>query len=207
MPGRVTVSLVLAAALAVCGCSSSEGGTEAKPGSDDFTQGQASPSAPQPRQLAWGQPAEVLGANLRKLRVTPIGVLYHRGPYKDTEGPENGWFVAIAIKAEAVDGVESVAGGAGGGGFHWRGGGQTLWSGDGNAVATPWVGAVPELGDAPIEPGSPEVGIETFDVPSKAGGRLLYISPEDNSITSWVLPSSDQGVGLDKVRARIKLFS
>lgn len=86
--------------------------------------------------------------------------------------------------------------------------GETISGTDGNASSTPWVGAVNEFGaDIPIEPGSPEVWIETFDVPAKDGGRLLYLSPKDNSITSWPLPSADQGEGLDKVRARIKKFS
>ncbi|RMI39866.1 hypothetical protein EBO15_28270 [Actinomadura harenae] len=58
----------------------------------------------------------------------------------------------------------------------------------------------------PIEPAHPEIGIVTFDVPIK-GGRLLYVDPGDHSITSWTLPTADQGTGLDKVRKRIKLFS
>jgi hypothetical protein len=189
-----------AIALSLTACSSDAPSGEAKPVSTP------SPAGPQSKQLTWGQPAEVLGTNLRKLRVTPIGVLYHRGPYNGVDGPQEGWFIAIAVKAEAVTAPEAPAGGAGGGGFSWRGAGQTI---DGiSAASAPWEGSVNGFGvDTPLEPGSPEVGIVTFDVPTKTGGRLLYVSPEDASITSWPLPAADQGTGLDGVRKQIKRFS
>jgi hypothetical protein len=204
---RYMIALIAAVLLAAgCGGEADTEQDSAAP-STAAPKAAATPAGPQTRQVAWGQPAEVLGTNLEKMRVTPIGVLYHKGPYKGVDGPENGWFVAIAVKAEALTSAETVAGGAGGGGFHWRGNSQTMSPGDGNAVATPWVGEVNEFGvDTLIEPGSPEVGIVTFDVLAK-GGRLLYLSPADNSITSWDLPMADQGTGLDKVRERIKLFS
>lgn len=207
---RVAVPFTLAAVLVLAGCSGDGGDTAEPPAAaqpnDDFTQGEVKPTS---KTYTFGQSAVVVGAAGGQLKVTPVGVLYHRGPYNsDLDGPANGWYVAVAAKVEAIDSPEAVAGGAGGGGFHWRGSGQTIWSGDGNATSAPWAGAVNGFGvDVPIEPGSPEVGVETFDVPAKEGGRLLYLSPEDNSITSWPLPAEDTGTGLDKVRARIKLFS
>ncbi|MFB4317273.1 hypothetical protein [Actinomadura sp. 21ATH] len=138
---KTSTSLIgVALALALSGCSSDQpsSGSEPAPAS-------SSPAGPQSKQLAWGQTVEVLGTNLRKIRVTPIGVLHHRGPYQGI--------------------------------------------------------------DNPIEPGSPEIAIETFDVPTKTGGRLLYISPEDSSIVSWPLPATDQGQGLNEVRKQIKRFS
>jgi hypothetical protein len=205
MRRRFFLPVVLAAALAA-GCSSpssdANAGKPASPANDDYTEGVITPAAPQ--NLRWGQAGEVVGENSGKIRVTPQGLMYHRGPYKGTDKPENGWFIAIALKAEALTQQDDFVAPAGGGGFRWRGQGQTIWGGEGNASSTPWVGAVPEFGD-PIEPGSPESGIETFDVPVK-GGRLLYINA-DESIVSWELPAGDTGIGLDKVRARIKLFS
>jgi hypothetical protein len=202
----IATATVLAAAL-MTGC-----GT----GSDDHapaagTSGGQASATPATKQLAFGQPAEVLGYNLTKIRVTPTAVLYHRGPYTSgVDGPENGWFVAIAVKAEALQKPDTTAGGAGGGGFQWRGAGQTISGIDGNAVGTPWVGAVPEFGtDSPIEPGDPREGVETFDVPAK-GGRLVYLSPEDHTITAaWTLPAEDEGASpaMVTVQKRIKEFS
>lgn len=190
-------AVVLSMALAAC--------SSGTPVSESESSTAPRPSVPQIKQLAWGQPAEVLGTNLRKLRVTPFGLLYHRGPYNGIDGPANGWFVAIAVKAEAITQPETVAGGAGGGGFSWRGAGQTI---DIVGNSAPWEGSVNLFSvDVPLEPGSPEAAIVTFDVPSKTGGRLLYVSPEDQSIVSWTLPSTDQGRGLEGVRKQIARFS
>lgn len=200
---------ILAAALTLTACGS---------GNTDDPKAAPSPSWSNPgaipnetQKLAFGQPATVLGTDDVRMRVTPTAVLYHRGPYKDGDKPENGWYIAISVKAEALDQTGTVAAGAGGGGFEWRGAGQTITAMDGNTSGTPWVGSVPELTvDQPIEVNDPREGIETFDIPSKAGGRLVYLSPEDDSITAtWDLPSADQGStpGMVKVRKRIKLFT
>lgn len=200
---KIAAITVLLAAGVLTGCGGQTAdGPEAQPASN-------TPPAPKTQRLAWEQSAEVLGANLSKIRVTPLGVLYTRGNEEGGKA-ENGWFVVFAVKAEALTTPETTAGGAGGGGFQWRGAGQTIDSGDGNAVSTAWVGAVPEFGiDQPIEVGDPREGIETFDVPAR-NGRLVYISPEDYSITAtWNIPAADQGStpALTKVRQRIKLFS
>ena len=98
----------------------------------------------------------------------------------------------------------------GGGGFQWRGAGQTIDGMDGNASTAPWVGSVPEFGiDSLIEVGDPREGVETFDVPAK-GGRLVYLSPEDFTITAeWVLPADSQGTSpaMTKVKKEIVKFS
>jgi hypothetical protein len=197
-------ALLLATLLPLAACGG--GGAEGKPGGGPT--GQPTSTAPAaPKDLAWGQPATVTGHNGHQLKVTPVGVLYHRGPYQDGDRPENGWFVALALKVEALQQPDAPAAPISGGGLRWRGANQTITTVDGNATSAPWVGSVNEFGtDAPIEPGSPEVGIESFDIPTK-GGRLLYVSPVDQSITSWTLPAADQGTGLDKVRMKIKQFS
>jgi hypothetical protein len=204
VPRTLAAALALALTLAATGCSDS-----ADPDSGPPVTGSPSASAaPQSKQVAWGAPADVLGMDMRPMRVTPVGVLYHKGPYQDGDKPENGWYLAIAIQAEAATSPEALVVGANGGGFEWRGSGQTIASWDGGATTAPWVGSVNEFTvDRPLEPGSPEVGITTFDVPSKNGGRLLYVSPKDNSITWWPVPPADQGTGLTKVRAKIKEFS
>jgi hypothetical protein len=201
------LGLAITLSLAACG-----GGESDDTGAHGAPVSPAAAKPAAPANLTWGQPAEVTGYNMTKIRVTPQAVLYHRGPYTSgLEGPENGWYAIISVKAEPLSKPDSTAGGAGGGGFQWRGSGQTLAETDGNTSSTPWVGSAPEFGvDAPIEPGDPREGILTFDIPSKTGGRLVYLSPEDMTITaSWDIPAADQGTtpGIVKVRKRIKLFS
>jgi len=200
--------ITVTALLAVLALSACSGGDPATPGAGRSAGASTSPTQPQPKRLAWGQPAEVIGAKGGKLRITPLGVLYHRGPYTSgVDGPENDWFVVIALKAEAIDKPDSPQPPMSGGGFMWQGNSEKITSIDGNATSTPWVGAVNEFSNVPIQPGESEVGIETFDVPTKTGGRLIYVNADDQSVTSWDLPSTDQGTGLDKVRKRIKMFS
>lgn len=200
-------AILAAAALSLTACGSGDGQSKAAPASTWSNPG-AIPATPQ--KLTLGQAAMVLGTDDVQMRVTPTAVLYDRGPYNSgLDGPENGWYIAIAVKAEAIDQPGTTAGGAGGGGFEWRGSGQTITAMDGNTSASPWIGAVPELTvDEPIEVGDPREGIETFDIPAK-GGRLVYLNPEDSSITAtWDLPTAEQGStpALVKVRKRIKLF-
>lgn len=184
---RIAAITALLAVAVITGCG---GQTKSESGAQPAV---TTPPTPKTQRLTWGQPAEVLGANLTKIRVTPLGVLYERGG-GEVETAANGWFVVIAVKAEALTKPDTTSGGAGGGGFEWRGAGQTINSIDGNTTTTAWIGAVPEFGiTEPIEVGDPREGIETFDVPAK-GGRLVYISPEDYSISAtWDIPAADQG--------------
>lgn len=194
---------VLTSVLLAAACSSS-GGAKNAPKDDGYTEGVITPAAA--KNYPWGQPATVVGENGGQIKVTPLGILYHKGPYTSgVQGPANGWFVAIALRAEAVNKQDDFVAPIGGGGWRWRGQEQTIDTVAGNATSAPWAGSsVPHFGD-PIEPGSPEMGVETLDIPVK-GGRLLYVAA-DQSITSWDLPAADTGTGLDKVRARIKEFS
>lgn len=201
----VVAATLTAATLALTAC----GGGDDKPSTAPGVKAPAATHPTATRTVAWGQPAEVLGANQTTIRVTPQALLYDKGS-KDAGTPANGWFVAISVKAEATTGPDTTSGGMYGGGFQWRGAGQTITEMDGEASNTAWVGASPEFTvDSPIEPGDPREGIVTFDIPSKTGGQLVYLSPEDNTITaSWDIPAADQGStpGLTKVRKRIQLF-
>ncbi|MGI5169867.1 hypothetical protein ACQEU3_46680 [Spirillospora sp. CA-253888] len=172
----------------------------------DTPSAKPSTTTPQNKQVPWGKPAEVTGTGGHKLRITPTGVLYHRGPYKGVDGPENGWFAAISLRVEAVDQADAVLAGAGNGGLQWKGNGQTITNADSGGNA-PWVGAVNQLGgDSPIQPRRAELAVETFDIPAR-GGWLGYANP-DGSLVEWNMPVTDQGsMGLAKVRAKIREFS
>src|SRR5690606_2356266 len=127
------------------------------------------PTAEQPAKpvrLPWGQPATASGTNGSKLKVTPIGVRSDRRS-PDIE-PESGGCVATALRAGARAQPATVAAPSTAGGCMWQGADAQKISGtEGNAVITPWVGSVNESSSGPIQPGEPEVGIETFDVPAK----------------------------------------
>lgn len=196
----VVTAAVAVAALAA-GCSS---GSPASSPRQTEPPTQASAQAA-PKVTQFGQPATVIGAGGGQLKVTPVGVLYHRGPYtSELEGPANGWFVVVAARIEAVGKQDRPPAPIEGGGWRWRSGEQQIDTGDGNTGTTPWVGEVPEFDD-PILPGQPQAGVITFDAPAK-GGYLLYVGV-DGAVTSWTVPDADMGTGLAKVRARIKDFS
>lgn len=157
-----------------------------------------------PMVHAWGESVTVKGMKGTDLRLTPVGVLYDKGN-SDTK-PSNGWFLAIAVRAEALTAPDTTGAPIDGEGFKWRGAGQTIDEEftDDEPV---WVGSVNEFTvDAPLDPGSPEVGIESFDVPAKAGARLLY-TDSVGAVAEWTIPVANSGTGLDKVRKVIKEFA
>lgn len=197
------VALLLAIPLAACGSDDPEP-QPAAGGDTPIYPGARQPI--KPVRLQWGQPGSVGGTNGQQIKITPIGILYDKGS-PDGGEPANGVFVVLALRAEAVGQPESIAAPITGGGFMWQGpDAQKITSIQGNATSTAWVGEVHEFSNVPIQPGEPETGIETFDIPTK-GGRLIYVDPTTMGVTSWDLPTADQGEGLDKVRQRIKEFS
>lgn len=200
----MTRRVLLAAAsvvLLAAGCSNGTSGAQEP--AEKAPQAPAAPAAP--KTLGFGQAATVTGAEGGQLKVTPVGVLYHRGPYTSgLDAPANGWFVAVAVRIEAVGKQDRPAAPIEGGGWRWRSGEQQIDTMDGNSSSTPWVGEVSEFGD-PILPGKPQAGVITFDAPAK-GGEFQYVTA-DQVVTSWTVPAADTGTGLAKVRARIKLFT
>ncbi|TDC53327.1 hypothetical protein E1281_17875 [Actinomadura sp. KC345] len=129
-----------------------------------------------PARLKGGQSGTVGGTNGHKLKVTPLGILYNQGS-PDAGALENGVFVVLALKAEAVGQADTIAAPITGGGFMWQGENAQKISGtEGGATSTAWVGSVNEFSNIPVQPGEPEIGIETFDIPAK-GGRLIYVDP------------------------------
>jgi hypothetical protein len=196
---RVVLSAAVCVAAAAA-CSSGGDGPEAA-----AKQGEAGASRPAvPAVHPFGEPVTVKGMKGTDLRLTPVGVLYDKG--NSTTKPENGWFIAIAVRAEALTAPDTTGAPIDGQGFKWRGAGETIdeqFNGD----EPVWVGSVNGFTvDTPLDPGSPEVGIESMDVPSKAGARLLY-TDSAGTVTEWTIPAADTGTGLTKVRAVIKKFA
>ncbi|MCW2915514.1 MAG: hypothetical protein JWN52_3582 [Actinomycetia bacterium] len=154
----------------------------------------------------FGEAADVIGGNnASPVTLTPVGVLYSKGPYRGTEGPANGWFIAIAVHAVPTKFSETLQPPTGG--FAWEAGDRVLTESQGNASNTPWAAEVPVFSsDQPIAVGQTRLGIVTFDVPKK-GGVLTYANPDQSGTIRWQIPATDTGTGLDSVRKRIKLFS
>lgn len=202
----VAVALPLALALSIAGCGGNNGTGPTPTEGDQGDVIGTSAAPPAPVRLQWGQPGEVTGAGGSKVKLLPLGILYSKGPYKGLEGPENGWYVALAVRAAPTTQADGPDESLTGSGFMWQGAEQKLTPGDGNTGGSPWVGTINEFGNIPIQPGESEVGVLTFDIPVK-GGRLLYVDPIDQSITSWDLPTATGGTGLSKVVQRIKKFS
>lgn len=188
MPHRPAVAVLLALALALTACGGSE-----QPPAEPTGRGPANtePTAPTARpDLRFTQTGEVAGEKGTKLKMTPVAVMYTKGA-KESDAPANGWFAVIAIRAEATAGPDNIPAPITGFGLYWRGEETTLDGSEGNATTTAWVGTVNEFSNVPMEPGHPEMAIETFDIPAK-GGRLVYINP-DSTIIAWQLPSENTG--------------
>lgn len=155
----------------------------------------------------FGQPATVDGDKGNPVQLTPVGILYDKGPYRGTDGPVNGWFVAIALMAKPLKAPDTLQPFEGG--FTWKAGSQVLTDSLGNASNTPWVGATPVFSsDQPMQVGEDRLGIQTFDVPTK-GGELNFtvVGANRTVVVRWKMPAADTGTGLTSVRKRIKLFS
>jgi hypothetical protein len=203
---KTEIVLALAAFAAVtAGCSSG------RPASaHPATTAPANSRAAQPRTFAWGQSAYVLGANGNELKVTPVGVLYSKGPYRrlPNGSPTRGWWIAIAVQAEAVTAPDAPGVAASGGGFSWYGQGEDLNEINGGGSDAPWVGRVPVFDTTTqVQPGQPQIGVLSFDVPTRTGAFLRYANPNSAQVVSWSLPGSDQGTGLDAVTTALKQFS
>lgn len=185
MAARRLIMIAVGCLLATVGCSTA----------GDATKPVAAPavSAPAaPRVHPFETPITVKGLKGTDLRLTPIGVLYTKGAGFRAE---NGWFLAVAVKAEATTSADTTGAPADGQGWMWRGAGQTIDTVQGNATSAVWVGSVNEFGvDVPL------------DIPAKTGGRVLY-TDSAGTVTQWALPATNAGTGLAKVRAKIKEFS
>ena len=198
---RVLLAVTLVA-VAAAGCSSSGSTTapQAEP-SADALQAEPSPAVAEP--LAWGETGTVIGENGTPVEITPVGITYLAAEAFTDEfyAPYEGYYVAVAVDAQAVEGEETLGYVGAGTGLVWRVGGQTVTAIDGNATSAPWVGGVPSFDNSVVLlPGEePTRGIEQFDIP-EPGGHLTYLNP-DGSMVRWEAPTEDTGGGLDDVTA------
>ena len=185
------VGAVLVAA-AAAGCSAPA--DDPAPPSPDASEPSAQPPA---EPLAWGEAAEVTGANGTPVELAPVAVRYvDSGEITsptDSDYPAQGMFAAVRIEASAAEAAETLSWPVDGGGWGWRQDGQQYSTGDGNAVTAPWVGSVPEFtSDAQFLPGEdPTVGYETFDL-AEPGGHLAY-TDSAGVLVRWEAPTDSTG--------------
>ncbi|WP_043636819.1 hypothetical protein [Nonomuraea candida] len=142
-----------------------------------------------PKLLKFGQSIRIAGEKGRPLRISPVGVYYHRPSDPKFAQPREKWFVAIAVKVTALSKSERIPGVVEGSGWRVRIGGRAYTDTSGNATSSPWVGRT----DGPwitIHPGSPEVLYYSFDLP-KTGGTLEWSTPK--GVTRWKIPTSKYG--------------
>ncbi|MGA4990411.1 hypothetical protein [Nonomuraea bangladeshensis] len=142
-----------------------------------------------PKVLKFGQSIRIKGEKGRPLRITPVGVYYHRPSDAKFTQPREKWFVAIAVKVTALSKTERIPSTPERSGWRIRIGGRAYTDTSGNAMSSPWVGRT----DGPwinIQPGSPEVLYYSFDVP-KPGGTLEWSTP--TGVTRWKIPTSKYG--------------
>lgn len=206
MRARFAVALCVAA-LAMAGCGSGQGrpGIDRPPTSEaDISMPSASaPATPAVHKL--GETVEVVGEHGNPLKITPRGVYFTKG-LAGYGKAENGIFIAIAYRAEAVDYAEGVPEPISGAGWVWRGYGQTITTTEGAAASPPWSGRVNEpITGQDVQPGEFQDYIETFDVP-KAGGQLVYINPGTGKQTRWQLPADTAGTGYGPVVHALKVL-
>lgn len=200
---RAPVITLALAALTATGCGSS-GHAAPPPAAAPSAPGASAPSGPkgkaEPTPLAFAQPGIVLGDQGARLRITPLGVLYSKGPYPRLPGadPQNGWYVAIALRVEALDTADKIPAPISGGGLEWYGNQQIETIMSGNGTGYPWIGRVTAIDSTPVQPDMPVTGILTFDIPFK-GGQLVYRFADAATVVRWNLPTSDQGTGLEQV--------
>ncbi|GAA4209287.1 hypothetical protein GCM10022252_75560 [Streptosporangium oxazolinicum] len=183
----------LLAVLLTTGCAAEATGS----GNAPTTQPSAASAPAIAATLPWGSTAGVKGANGSLLMATPTGVFYWRGT--GDVRPHTKWFLAVAIRVASTTAPDHVPSLGDGGGFSWKGDGQTVNRIQGNTSAVPWSGNVPTVTDTDIQPENSVVYVETFDVPA-AGGVLVYTDTAGQQ-AQWDLPPRTLGKGLRDVIA------
>lgn len=161
--------------------------------------------AAKPQVFKLGQTAEVTGEKGNPLKITLMGVYYHKGD-KQHGLSENGTFAAIAYKAQAVNAADGIPAPISGSGWIWRSGGQTIQTTDGAASSPPWSGRVnTPIADQNIQPGEYQIYIDTIDIPAP-GGQFIYVNPGEGSQVAWELPSAAAGTGYGPVLKALKVL-
>ncbi|MEV0996920.1 hypothetical protein [Nonomuraea sp. NPDC050202] len=152
------------------------------------TQTPAAVPAAAPKLLKLGQSVRIKGEKGHQLRITPVGVYYHRPTAQYSTKPRNGYFLALAIRVTATSKADQMPLPYG---SQWRvkQGKRTFTTSSGRAKQAPWVGRA-QGAWVTVHPGSPEVVYEAFDVQVK-GGTLEWSSPD--GLYRWRIPAGNAG--------------
>jgi hypothetical protein len=197
MAARHVTGLLLGA-LIITGCSGA-GGDAAAPPLDTTVDTSKAAAAPA-KLLAWGTSGTGNGELGQPLEITPVGVYYHKGD-KAYGLPQNGLFVAVAVKVAATAGPDHVP--PPGAGFMWEGDGETVTTAAGESP--PWVGRVnTPLATKNIQPGRHQNYVITFDA-FERGGTLTYQPPGGQPL-QWEIPARPGGQGLSRVHAALDMI-
>ncbi|MEU6731316.1 hypothetical protein ABZ917_47055 [Nonomuraea wenchangensis] len=182
MPRRIAVlpAAVLAAALLA---------TPATAGTQPRTaQPAATVHETAPKLLKFGQAVRIKGKKGNPLKITPVGVYYHRPTWAPATKPRNTYFLALAVRVTAVskaDGMPLPYGSQ----WRVRQGKRLFTTSSGRANSAPWIGRA-QGAWITIHPGTPEVVYEAFDVQVK-GGILEWSGPD--GLYRWRIPASNAG--------------
>ncbi|GAA2411415.1 hypothetical protein GCM10010404_81670 [Nonomuraea africana] len=139
--------------------------------------------------LKFGQAAKIMSESGNPLRISPIGVYYHRPTWKHATMPRNKYFVAIALRVTALSKPDTMPPVAGSSQLRIKQGAKVFTYSSGKAMEAPWVGRTPGT-EVTAQPGSPEVIYYSFDLP-KTGGILEWSGPA--GAHRWQIPASNSG--------------
>ncbi|MEU6712903.1 hypothetical protein ABZ897_15595 [Nonomuraea sp. NPDC046802] len=185
MPHRIAALSTAALLAGACLAAPAAASTAQQP---HTTQVPVASHAAAPKLLKFGQSVRIKGEKGNPLRITPVGVYYHRPTWKPATKPRNTYFLALAIRVTAVSKADSMPLPYG---SQWRvkQGSSTFTTSSGKAMSAPWVGRA-QGAWVTIHPKSPEVVYEAFDVRVK-GGVLEWSGPD--GLYRWRIPASNAG--------------
>lgn len=191
-----TTTAIAALALTACGATHTEGHAGPERTATVTTTPTAKPSTPSAHPLGYAATTDGDPDTGGVLQITPTSVIY--ATKTSTDKPDNGRFVIITTKVQAMTAAPAAetAPADGGGWTYIAPDGQAITTMDGNATT---VTLDDFNGAGTFDPGTFKWDSEAFDIaPNQAGGTLSY---KDGSghITRWTLPKTNTGPQVDKV--------
>lgn len=188
---------LLAAAVLISGCSGGGGAAplDVEAAEDALASQAATSEAPPaaPQKLQMGQPAEAVGHGGYPMRITPTGVYYYKGHPNNT--PEQGWYVAVAYKAEALAHADAVPYS----GWTWTAQGQTFET----TGSDPWTGRVNQpVAGRNIPAGEYQTYFAIFDVAARGGTAVFQAG--DGREFRWQIPPESGGTGLRPIQVAMR---
>lgn len=201
MRNTTIAAILLAAALPITACSSSDDG--AKPAASKSTAASKTASSPAAAaDLALGKAAQTTGdGGTGILEVTPTTVVYSKDGGGET--PENGLFAVVTIKDRPTTAVAAAeAPPISGGGWQWIApDGQAI--DEGNGAAFNVVMDAFNFGGK-IQPGSFKWGAKVFDLSDKQRGGTLIYTDGEGAAHRWTMPAADAGPQIAQVAKALK---